>query len=567
LVSEVNHGFIEEVPGRNARMAHFFNNAREGMLFHINGKITDVNPALLKMSGYEAGEVIGGSVLDWVTPRYRHLVKNNIAIGNTSEYEIAIYHKSGEEIPVYIHPVDTEVDGHQERLVTIQEIRELKQERYARLRVEAQVNSFANFDPPTKLPRRQLFKNLVTDMSRLHQADQNQFAVIHIVLERLKMVNDLFGRETGDQLVNQWVNRLRRDLRNYSSHMVARIAGNHFAVAIPYIKDERSVVRLLENIRAELDAQYNIDGTVIDSITSAYGIALYPENGDDAELLMSRAEIASRHARQNENSICRFSMDMEVPTMDSFVLETRLKGALERDELVLYYQPKVDAMTEELVGFEALIRWCDSEQEFVSPTDFIPIAEETGGILSIGEWIIWSACEHIALLQKRPGPTPKVSINLSSLQFQQANLVEIVLQALTLFNVEPSLLELELTESAVMSDVESSITTLRKLKELGVSISIDDFGTGYSSLSYLKRFPIDTLKVDRSFVTNITTNSQDESIIRAIIALAKSLQLKTIAEGVETRDQLGMLREMGCDYIQGYLFGQPLPLEEALSQI
>jgi diguanylate cyclase (GGDEF)-like protein/PAS domain S-box-containing protein len=552
------------VPGRSERMLHFFNNASEGMIFHINGTITDANPALLSLIGYHADELIGASVFHWIAPQHQSLIRESIASGNTREYEISLSHKSGAAIPVLIRPMNTMVDGHQERLVTIQEISALTQERQARRQIEAQYQSLANFDPLTRLAQRQLFKYWIADMSTLHHTDRHQFAVIHIAIERLKLVNDIFGRDIGDQLVQQWVKRLRRHLRGFSSHMVARIAGNRFAVALPYIKNSRSVIRLLENLRAELDAPYNIDGDLIDNISSSYGLAFFPEHGDDADLLMSRAEIASRHARQGGNSICRFSRTMDLPTINTLKLETRLKGALERDEMELYYQPKVDARSERVVGFEALIRWNDTNHALVLPAEFIPIAEQNGGILPLGEWVIWSACEHLALMQKRPGPTPKVSINLSSLQFRQPNLDEMVLQAMTLFEVNPAYLDLELTESLVMSDVEASIATLRKLKTLGVSISIDDFGTGYSSLSYLKRFPIDTLKVDRSFVTDITSNPQDRSIAMAIIALAKSLELETVAEGVETREQLEMLQQMGCDLIQGYLFGRPLPLDEAL---
>lgn len=233
--------------------------------------------------------------------------------------------------------------------------------------------------------------------------------------------------------------------------------------------------------------------------------------------------------------------------------------------MALYYQPKVDSVSERVTGYEALIRWIDPDKGLIPPVNFIPLAEETGLIIPIGEWVIWSACQQLARLQKLPGSTPKISINISSVQFKQSNLVEIVRQALMLFEVDPALLDLELTESAVMDDVETSVGILNKLKALGVSISIDDFGTGYSSLSYLKRFPIDTLKVDRSFITDLTTNPQDESIARTIITLAKSLELETVAEGVETREQLEMLREMECDLIQGYLFGKPLPAKEVFA--
>jgi Amt family ammonium transporter len=561
---ETNRSPSETVPGRGERMRHFFNHAREGLLFHVNGTITDVNPSLLNLVGLRRDELVGAPVFHWILPAHQQRVRDNIAAGGQQEYEITLLHRDGQEIPVLVHPHDTTVGGHRERLVTVQEIGALTRERHARRQAEAQYNSLANLDPLTRLAQRQLFKYWITDMTTLHHADRHQFAVVHIAIERLKPVNDIFGRDLGDQLVQQWVKRLRRQLRGFSSHMAARIAGNRFAVALPYIKSARAVIRLLENLRLELDAPYHLGKQQIDNITSSYGIAFFPEHGDDAELLMSRAELASRQARLASNSICPFTREMDVPTTNTLRLESRLKGALERDEMELYYQPKVDAQSERVVGFEALLRWNDATQAPLSPTEFIPLAEQNGGILPLGEWVIWSACEHLALMQQRPGPTPRVSINLSSMQFRQPNLVEMVLQALTLFAVDPAHLELELTESVVMSDVEASIATLGGLKALGLNISIDDFGTGYSSLSYLKRFPIDALKIDRSFITDITRNPQDRSITMAIIALAKSLELKTVAEGVETREQFLLLQQMGCDLIQGYLFGRPLPLDEAL---
>jgi diguanylate cyclase (GGDEF)-like protein/PAS domain S-box-containing protein len=545
-------------------MSYFFNNSSEGLAFHINGTITDVNPALGVMFGYSTHELIGSNVFQWISPQYHALVKQQIANSSESQYEIAILHRSGKEIPVYLRPIETVVEGQRERLVAIQEISALKQEQQTRRRLEAQLHTLSNFDPHTTLPNRHLFNRWVLDMSELHHVDKHRFAVVHITFERMDVINEIFGREVGDQLVNQCATRLRRGLRHSSPHLSARIGGIRFAVALPYIKDQRSVIRLMENIRAELDAPYQVGEHRIDNLASSYGVAFFPEDSVSGETLMNQAEIASRSARNDSNeSIQCFSKSIDIHTLEQFKLQARLKGALERDELLLYYQPKVDATSEQVVGYEALIRWIDSDQTLISPADFIPLAEESGGIIPIGEWVIWSACEHLSQLQTKPGKTPKISINLSSQQFQQPNLVELVQQALTLFGVNPALLDIEVTESVVMSDVKSSIDTLNKLKALGISISIDDFGTGYSSLSYLKQFPIDTLKVDRSFITDITTNKQDESITRAIIALAKSLELETVAEGVETREQLEMLREMGCDLIQGFLFGKPLSAEEA----
>ena len=565
-MSDQNNNEYSPLPGRKARMEHFFDKSHEGLIFHIAGTITDANPALARMSGFTTDEIIGTNVFKWITPGYHELVKKNMAIGSEDMYEIALLHKSGENIPVYLRPVNALVDGHQERLVVIQEIRALKKAEQTQRQIEEKVHALSNFDPDTGLPNRHLFNHWMDEMTEAHKKSQQSFAVIHITIEKMKMLNEIFGRDIGDQLLNQWASRLCNLLRTTVEHRSARIGGIRFAVALPNIENTDSVIRLLQDLRTEVEANYQIGEHQIDNLVGSYGIAIFPDDGDDVEALMSRAEIACRHAREsNTESIHCFTEDMNIHTLDKFKFEMRLKGALDRNEMELYYQPKVDAITEQVVGYEALIRWIDPEKGIVPPGDFIPLAEETGLIIPIGEWVITGACEQLARLQKLPGATPKISINISSLQFQQSNLIDIVQQSLTLFEVDPKLLDLELTESAVMDDVEASISILNNLKALGVSISIDDFGTGYSSLSYLKRFPIDTLKIDRSFVIDLTTNPQDESIARAIIALAKSLELETIAEGVETPEQLRLLREMECDLIQGYIFGKPVPAEQAFA--
>lgn len=550
-------------PGRQARMEHFFEKSHEALIFHINGLITDANPALSRMSGFSTDEIIGSNVFKWVIPRYHELVKENMAKGTEEMYEIALTHKSGTEIPVYLRPVSAWIGDHQERLVVIQEIKDLKQALDKQHLIEEKVHTLSNFDPHTGFANRHLFNHWLEEMRKSHYEERQRFAIVHITIERMKILNEVFTRNVVDQLLKQWAARLCDMLHETTTHQSARIGGIRFAIALPYIENTESVIYLLQKLRTKLEAPYQIGGHQIDNLTDSYGIAFFPEDGRNVETLMGRAEIACLHAREHSSeSISCFAKEMNVHTLDKFKFEVKLNGALDRDEMALYYQPKVDTVSEQVTGYEALIRWIDPDIGLIPPVNFIPLAEETRLIIPIGEWVIWSACQQLARLQELPGSTPKISVNISSLQFKQSNLVEIVRQALTLFGVESGLLELELTESAVMDDVETSVGILNNLKALGVSISIDDFGTGYSSLSYLKRFPIDTLKIDRSFITDLTTNPQDVSIARTIITLAKSLELQTVAEGVETREQLAMLREMGCDLIQGYLFGKPLPAKE-----
>lgn len=566
-MSDISKSEYKTIPGRGERMEHFFYMSHEALIFHINGVITDTNPAITKMSGFSTDEIIGSNVFEWIIPRYHELVKKNMASGTEDVYEIALIHKSGKEIPVYLRPVNAWIQNHQERLVVIQEIRDLKQALHKQHLIEEQVHALSNFDPHTGLANRHLFNHWLEEMRDTHHQEQQRFAIVHITIERMKMLNEVFNRNIVDQLLKQWATRLCNTLEETATHRSARIGGIRFAIALPYIENTDSVVYLLQKLRSILEAPYQIDGHQIDNVTESYGIAFFPDDGCDVEALMSRSEIACRHAQESEGENIRcFSQKMSIHTLEKFEFEMRLKGALDRDEMALYYQPKVNTITEQVTGYEALIRWIDPEKGLIPPIKFITLAEENRLIIPIGEWVIWSACQQLAQLQQLPGITPKISVNLSSLQFQQSNLVEIVHQALTLFEVDPCLLDLELTESAVMDNVDTSVNILNNLKALGVSISIDDFGTGYSSLSYLKRFPIDTLKVDRSFIIDLTTNPQDESIARTIITLAKSLELETVAEGVETREQLTMLREMECDLIQGYLFGRPLPAKEVFGR-
>ena len=563
---DINNSEYDSNHARQARMEHFFDKSNEGLIFHINGIITDTNPALSRMSGFTRDEIIGSNVFEWIPSKYHELVKQNMAKGTEDMYEIALIHKTGSDIPVYLRPVNALVNGEHERLVIIQEIRDLKQAQVQQRKIEEQVHALSNFDTHTGLPNRHLFSHWVEKMSKSHYEEQQRFAIVHITIERMKILNEVFNRNVVDQLLKQWAARLCNMLHETATHRSARIGGIRFAIALPYIENTDSVVYLLQKLRTKLEAPYQIGGHQIDNLTGSYGLTFFPEDGSNVETLMGRAEIACRHAREHgSESISCFSKEMNVHTLEKFKFEVRLNGALDRNEMALYYQPKVDSVSERVTGYEALIRWIDPDKGLIPPVNFIPLAEETGLIIPIGEWVIWSACQQLARLQKLPGSTPKISINISSVQFKQSNLVEIVRQALMLFEVDPALLDLELTESAVMDDVETSVGILNKLKALGVSISIDDFGTGYSSLSYLKRFPIDTLKVDRSFITDLTTNPQDESIARTIITLAKSLELETVAEGVETREQLEMLREMECDLIQGYLFGKPLPAKEVFA--
>jgi EAL domain-containing protein (putative c-di-GMP-specific phosphodiesterase class I) len=298
-------------------------------------------------------------------------------------------------------------------------------------------------------------------------------------------------------------------------------------------------------------------------MTASIGIALYPDDGTDVDDLLKNAEKAMRHTKsEGKNNYHFYSSSMHSSVLELLTLESDLHKALERDELVLYYQPKVDAATRMVKGMEALIRWKHPDKGLIPPLQFIPLAETSGLIIPIGEFVIRTACGQIKTWQEAGYKQMNIALNVSSRQFDQQDLMEIVKEAIKDAMIPPQCLELEITESIIMRNPEKAIRTLTELKAMGIQIAIDDFGTGYSSLSYLKRLPLDFLKIDQSFVRNLASDPNDQAIVRATIAMAHSLNLKTIAEGVETEEQLSFLQEHGCDEIQGYLFSRPLPAEE-----
>jgi EAL domain-containing protein (putative c-di-GMP-specific phosphodiesterase class I) len=338
-------------------------------------------------------------------------------------------------------------------------------------------------------------------------------------------------------------------------------SGEEFALLVSGVSRPESAVKIAQKVQEALKSPFNFDGHEL-YVTVSVGIGLYPDDGEDAPTILQNTGVALAGAKQQGGDNYQFyRADMNDQALKRLGLENNLRGAVERDEFVVYYQPQINTETSQLVGMEALVRWQHPELGLISPMEFIPLAEETGLIVPIGEWVLRTACAQNKAWQEAGFAPLQVSVNFSPRQFQQPDLVEQVRRAVGDAGLEPRYLGIELTESSVMKDAELTIKTLRQLKETGVQVSIDDFGTGYSSLSYLKRFPVDILKIDISFVRNSTTDPKDAAIVRAIITLAHSLNLKVIAEGVETKEQLRFLSSLRCDEVQGYLFGTPLPAE------
>jgi diguanylate cyclase (GGDEF)-like protein len=414
----------------------------------------------------------------------------------------------------------------------------------------AKLQHQATHDALTGLPNRLLFIDRLGREIAHAERDGHVFAVLAVDLDRFKVINDTLGHGPGDQLLIEIARRLSSAIR--SADTVARTGGDEFLLLLTDIREGPDAAVSAAKIISELDKSVSIGGTEV-HISASIGISVYPADGSDSDTLVARADEAMYFAKQaGRNSFQFFSAGMSVFSRERLNLESELRRALPMKQFELHYQPKVDVATGRMNSVEALLRWRHPTRGLVGPLEFIPIAEETGLMLSIGEWVLREACRQARQWQREGLPFLRISVNISPIHFRQSKFLEIVRSALLDHDLEPQYLEIELTETTVMDHAENSVHILEELSRMGVIVSIDDFGTGYSSMSYLRRFPIDKLKIDRSFINDMTTNSDAASIVKAIISLAHSLRLKVVAEGVETAEQLAQLRELGCDQFQGF---------------
>jgi diguanylate cyclase (GGDEF)-like protein len=428
-------------------------------------------------------------------------------------------------------------------------------------RVEDMIKHQASHDRLTGLPNRMLFDDrLSLALAHTHRYGE-MLAVVFLDLDGFKTVNDTLGHAVGDQLLKSVAERLRGCLR--SGDILARWGGDEFTLLLSPISSAEDTAQIATEILETLNAPLQIDQQEL-YINASLGIALAPYHGEDADTLLKNADAAMYRAKQQgRNNYQLYTPAIGTKAQERLVLENNLYKALERQEFRLHYQPQIDLQTGEIVGMEALIRWQSRESGLISPSLFIPLAEEMGLIGSIGEWVLWTACAQNRAWQSLGLPPVRMAVNLSARQFQQKNLVKIIAQVLESTKLEPHYLELEITESIAMQDMNLTISVLRTLRSMGIQIAIDDFGTGYSSLSSLKHFPLDKLKIDQSFVRELVTDSYDAAIITAVVALGHGLKLEVIAEGVETQEQLKFLRSAKCDGVQGYYLSRPLPAQEA----
>jgi len=431
---------------------------------------------------------------------------------------------------------------------------------FQRKLAEDQLRFIATHDSLTDLPNRSLFNERLRHA--LHQSTRYSrgIAVMFIDMDRFKVVNDSLGHGAGDRLLQDSAKRLAECLRE--SDTVARLGGDEFVVMIENFTAPKDAIAVAQKVLASLSRPFFVDGQEF-LMSASIGISTFPDDGKDAETLLKNADIAMYRAKdQGRNNYQFYSAQMNKHTFERLAMESSLRRAVERNEFLLHYQPKLDLRTGAISGVEALVRWQHPDWGMVSPAQFIPLAEETGLIVQIGEWVLKAACEQNKRWRDQGIPPLRVAVNLSARQFAQKTLLSDIAKTIAQSGLTPESLELEITESLVMTNPEHATETLHKLKAMGITLSIDDFGTGYSSLAYLKRFPIDCVKIDRSFIKDIPTEADDMAITKGVIALGHSLRLKVVAEGVETVEQQDFLRSNDCDEMQGYLFSKPLPAGE-----
>jgi len=423
---------------------------------------------------------------------------------------------------------------------------------------QQQLEYMANYDELTGLGNRNLFYTRLKVGIEKASRHRRQLAVVFVDLDNFKVINDTLGHDVGDVLLSEIAKRIKSCVRQ--EDVVCRLGGDEFTVYIEDFVDAQSLVGTAQRLTQAVSEPCRISGHDI-FVTASVGISIYPNDGQTMSELLKNADTAMYKAKeQGKNGFQFFREDMNARAFERLVFVSGLRRALDRKEFRLVYQPQVQLADRQVLGAECLLRWSHPDMGEVSPGSFIPVAEETGLIVPIGEWVFGEVCRQ---LREWNGSAVRVSVNVSARQFRQPELVDFIGRSLQDARLQPDALAVEITESALIDDPENAAATLSKLKDMGLTISLDDFGTGYSSLSYLKRFPIDSLKIDRAFVRDIVTDPDDAAIVTAIITMAQSLKLDVVAEGVETQQQVDFLRARGCHAAQGYFFSKPLPADQA----
>lgn len=535
------------------------------VLLDDGGRILYVNPAINDMFGYRQTELVSCSIATIQPERVREAhaagMRRYLETGKRKldwrSVETVGLHRDGHEFPIEINFSDMVVDGRRVFAGFIRDITARKNAQIALSDSEQRFRHLAHFDSLTGLPNRTFLCEQLTECLSRPLPEQPMLSLLLLDLDRFKNVNDSLGHAAGDLLLCEVARRLLQCVRE--GDIVARLGGDEFAVVL---RNSGTEGRAAEHVAARMlkviEWPYRLDGDEI-AISTSIGIALASQDSTDGDALLKYAETAMYAAKdKGRNGQCLYTPEMNWRVIRRRSLEAALRRAIDTDQLELYFQPQRSAKTKQCVGLEALLRWNSPDDGVVPPADFMSVLEETGLIVPVGRWVIRRACQHIVAWRAAGLPIVPVAVNVSARQFHDRELASDIEFALQDYDVSPSLLEIEITETTMMSSLADTDLILGRLKALGVGISIDDFGTGYSSLAYLKRFPIDKLKIDIAFVRDIATDPDDAAIVMAIISMAHTLKLDVVAEGVETADQAEFLRKNGCDHLQGYLISRPL---------
>jgi diguanylate cyclase (GGDEF)-like protein len=463
--------------------------------------------------------------------------------------------------PLDIRQVEAAVERALQQGLLIQERRRYKDQLEQLLSERtAEVNRLANYDTLTGLPNRTLFEDRLEQAVAVAQRSGELLAVLFTSLDQFKKVNDTLGHACGDQLMKQLAARLHGCVAEGDT--LARFGEDEFAVILNNVKGVKDVIEIIGSMCASMQPPFVLDGSKIFA-TASVGVSLFPDDSRESHSLLNNAVSALYRARNSGgDQHCFYTEDMNAKASKQFALETSLRRALDNQEFVLHYQPRLAVDSLQITGVEALVRWQHPQLGMVPPAEFIPLAEESGLVLPLGEWVLRTACRQNRAWQDQGFPAIRMGVNVAAQQLRQAGLAASVQQILRETELAPEWLDLELTESSIMSNAQGAIDELTTLKQSGVTISIDDFGTGFSSLSYLKRLPLDALKIDQSFVRDVTTDPDDAALVMAIVTLAHNLRLHVVAEGVENEEQLRFLHLLRCDEVQGYLFSRPVTAAE-----
>lgn len=518
------------------------------------GIIVYVNDLFCEISQYKRDELIGKNhrLLNsgYHPKEYFKEMWKQIGAGHTWEGEVRNQKKDGTIywVQATIVPFMDEKGKPYKYISIRKEITKQKQ-------LEEEIYHLAYHDPLTNLPNRRMFMNQLRSEIIERNTSRAKLSILFIDLDNFKFINDKWGHDAGDLVIKEAANRIKRAIR--PTDMVARLGGDEFIIMLRDIQVEDDILNDVKQILAEFQKPISTYGQEY-SLTCSIGIATYPENGDSAEQLITNSDNALYHVKgRGKNDFAFYNNKMMTQSLERSLLENALRSAIKNEQFYLEYQPKQNIATKELLGMEALVRWNHPELGIIPPGKFIPLAEETGLIIPMGEWILRESCRQTKLWQKQGFPNLIISVNVSVRQLEDSNFIDVVLKILKETELDPRYLELEVTES-IFADVKNAASILQALRSMGIKISVDDFGTGYSSLSYIKHLPIDILKVDRSFIQDIHLNDESKAIVKAIITLANAIGLKVIAEGIELKEHVDELKNGGCLLGQGFYFSKPM---------